>query len=88
MDAALFGVMSTQTDEHYYCTEQAIWAQPENKGNTNCTSYIDPAVVKKRFAACNNAITCNLNIHDVYRADTPKSLLGEGHCGTNSYVYA
>jgi len=38
---ALFGVMSSQIESKIYCEESAIWADPKNKGFSNCTSMVN-----------------------------------------------
>jgi hypothetical protein len=50
IDNVLFGVMSDEIENHFFCTEKAIWADPGTLSTyTNCTSHINEPLVKKRF---------------------------------------
>lgn len=88
-DNTIFGVMSSELDNHYYCTEASIMTDPSYQGSTNCTSHVDVPEIKNRIKqSCFNKTSCTLNIDDYLLADTPASIGGNnGVCGHNSYFY-
>lgn len=88
-DNTIFGVMSSELDNHYYCTEPSQLTDPSYKGSTNCTAHLDMPRIKERIhSTCFNTTSCILNIDDLYKTNTAPSLRGsKGVCGHGSYVY-
>ena len=62
--------MNTGLKASVYCTEKAIWADPENIEPANtCTSYMDKVKMYQRIIEqCYNKTACTINTQDWYHS--------------------